>query len=330
MTSQKTNVIVDESIINAQRTIVRQVLKQIEQEMNICILYSGDAGSRSYGWASMNSDFDIHMVYVNHSSKYLTIQPIETNFEKTVIVPIEKKYLVNYHLSGSAASQNSTEETNISQEPLIPIEINVVAYDLKNFLSLFGKSNPAMIHMVHTPVLYSSYVNKELDFAKEILQICSGDVSRRVLVQSLLDLAKKNIVRYILPTKKTVHEVRLKVYLYLLHHLFYVGYMYRRHTGNNDIPLPPLNFRELMNDAPVPPTVCKIIQHLLHLKINAKDSNDIFVPRYIDLELFIFMTWRVYYRFAFSMTRHFMRLDNLDKLFRKVMRCTDQQLIAIE
>jgi len=349
-------------------SLVRQHLLQLEKEKNICILFAADAGSRSYGWSSLHSDFDIHMIYCHHSSHYLTIQPIDTNIEISKIVSIPKRDLlllqqrqeqqqqqkqghelqVQWSKEDTVLVKHQTEDDSYedkdTKSTMIEIELNIVGYELKNFLALFGKSNPAMVHMLHTPVLYHHYVRQHdtsFDFAKQVQELCHQDVSRRVIVQSLLDLARKNIQKYIVRLNESkevtrgtsaatpsVTSVRVKVYLYLLHHLFYIGYIYRRHKQyRNQTPLPPLQFELLMNDAPVSDTVRSIIAHLLRLKRDSVGGDEVFVPRYIELELFIFMTWKVYYRFAFSMDRHFMKLDQLDQLFRQCLKLTDRELI---
>ncbi len=408
-------------------SIVQHHLHQLETEKNVKVLFAGDAGSRSYGWSSLRSDFDIHMIYCHHSTHYLTIQPIDTNIEYSKRVKIPRRHLLEqmerqraslnkiskassddhngggdngdkrkmterFCCSSSSSSdsgdddqKNERQSTNENQDDdsgedntdetlmdvLEEIELNIVGYELKSFLTLFSKSNPAMIHMLSAPVLYQSFrvssttaVNGDhdhmpFDFASRVTQLCHEDVSRRVIVQSLLDLARKNVQKYIVklnatskkaaaaaalnqqnndtvgseekapppPHAQVVTRVRAKVYLYLLHHLLYVDYIYRRHDEHgNATPFPPLQFELLINDANVPDKIRSIVNHLLKLKTESVDGDEVYVPRYIELELFLFASWRQYYRFAFKMKRHFMQVAPLDKLFRQCLKLTDREL----
>lgn len=48
---------------------IRKKLKEVEKEHNITILWSIESGSREWGFASPDSDYDIRGVYVNNDSK---------------------------------------------------------------------------------------------------------------------------------------------------------------------------------------------------------------------------------------------------------------------
>jgi predicted nucleotidyltransferase len=290
---------------------ISQVLKQLEKELNIVILFAADAGSRSYGWSSHGSDFDVHMIYARHSSYYLTIQNNPDNFgEMTRMMKIQKKYL-------DKKFRDSEEECEI--------ECNVTGYELRNFLTLFGRSNPAMVHTVQTPIVYYQFIENNFDFGAIITELCHRDVSRRVMVQSLLNLAKTNVNRYILGKDAGPNsQVRLKIYLYLIHHLLYIQYIQNNCKSGQDMQtLPPLELRELLADAQLKAPLRRIVFHLLSLKTNNHSGQDILVPRYIYLEVYLLTLWKVLYKWAFTLDRHFMTLDPLDKILRQTLKHTD-------
>lgn len=57
------------------RTQVQQLLAEMEQERGIRILYAAESGSRAWGFASPDSDFDVRFVYKEPVDWYLRVRP---------------------------------------------------------------------------------------------------------------------------------------------------------------------------------------------------------------------------------------------------------------
>lgn len=298
------------------REKINQVLEELERSMNIVILFAGDAGSRSYGWFNSHSDFDVHIIYAHHSSFYLTTtNKLETFGEVTRMMKMQRRYI-----SSAVTSANCDEYCDV--------ECNITGYELKNCLVLFAKSNPAIVHTLSTPRIYKNFACERMDFGRTMIDMMQRDVSRRVMVQSLLNLAKvKNTSKYIFGGKSTTVTVRLKAYLYLLHHLLYIGYIYNQPTCPT---LPPLELKCLLADAKMSKRVRRVVFHLIHLKRSNSTMEDLYVPRYIHLELYLFTLWRKYNKWAHTLERHFMAVEPLDKLFRAVLKVTDPLLKDID
>ena len=99
---------------------IQAELKRIEQERGVCILYACESGSRAWGFASSDSDYDVRFLYVHPTEWYLRV-----------------------------VSGNDTIER--------PIEglLDVSGWDLKKALQLLRKSNPPLLEWLQSPIVYS-------------------------------------------------------------------------------------------------------------------------------------------------------------------------------
>ena len=57
------------------RETIQRELKKIEQEKGVKILHAAESGSRAWGFASPDSDYDVRFVYVRPMADYLRIDP---------------------------------------------------------------------------------------------------------------------------------------------------------------------------------------------------------------------------------------------------------------
>ncbi|MDO6386698.1 nucleotidyltransferase domain-containing protein [Uliginosibacterium sp. 31-12] len=62
---------IDDSI----RARVMQALDQSEAEHEVKVLFACESGSRGWGFASPDSDYDVRFVYVHRLPWYLTVEP---------------------------------------------------------------------------------------------------------------------------------------------------------------------------------------------------------------------------------------------------------------
>ncbi len=98
---------------------IQEMLARIESERGFRILYACESGSRAWGFASPDSDYDI---------RFLFSRP-------------EKDYL------GIAAPQDAID---------LPLEgdLDAGGWDLRKALGLLGKSNGALVEWLHSPIVY--------------------------------------------------------------------------------------------------------------------------------------------------------------------------------
>ncbi len=94
-------------------------LTLIEHDHNVRILYAVESGSRAWGFASKNSDFDVRFIYIHTLDWYLSIQ--------------EKRDVIE-----------------------IPIndDLDISGWDLRKALGLLRKTNPPLLEWLGSPIIY--------------------------------------------------------------------------------------------------------------------------------------------------------------------------------
>lgn len=102
------------------RQQIIQEIANLEQELNIKILYAVESGSRAWGFASQNSDWDVRFIYVHSLDWYLSIDNKKDSYER-----------------------------------ILPNDIDLSGWELKKTLKLFRKSNPPLFEWLQSPIIYS-------------------------------------------------------------------------------------------------------------------------------------------------------------------------------
>lgn len=101
-----------------RRKIISE-LKLIERENEIRILYAVESGSRAWGFASIDSDYDVRFIYIHPLNWYLSIW--------------EKKDVLEYMLKG---------------------DLDISGWDIRKALQLLSKSNPPLLEWLQSPIKY--------------------------------------------------------------------------------------------------------------------------------------------------------------------------------
>lgn len=52
---------------------INKQLKEIENSKNVNILFACESGSRAWGFASPDSDYDVRFIYAHHLEWYLSV-----------------------------------------------------------------------------------------------------------------------------------------------------------------------------------------------------------------------------------------------------------------
>jgi uncharacterized protein len=102
------------------RDHVRQELLRIERQNNVRILLAVESGSRAWGFASPDSDYDVRFVYAHERDWYLAV------FEDRDVI-----------------------------EEMLPDRLDISGWDLRKSLRLFSKCNFALNEWLGSPIVYT-------------------------------------------------------------------------------------------------------------------------------------------------------------------------------
>ncbi|WP_174730304.1 nucleotidyltransferase domain-containing protein [Mesobacillus harenae] len=157
-----------------------EVLKQIEKDYEVKILFACESGSRAWGFPSKDSDFDVRFIYIQKVDWYLSIDP------KRDVIEIP---------------------TRDSLSRPVHELLDVSGWELTKALRLFRKSNPPLLEWMRSNIVYyKSYstIEKMSQLASEVFVPASG-------LYHYLNMAKGNFRDYL-----QGQEVKVKKYFYVL------------------------------------------------------------------------------------------------------------------
>lgn len=102
-------------------TEIMSRIRAAEREHNVKVIYAIESGSRAWGFASPNSDYDVRFIYVHPRDWYLTID-LE-----------DKRDVIEY--------------------PIVD-EIDINGWDIRKALKLLWRSNPGIVEWLQSPIVY--------------------------------------------------------------------------------------------------------------------------------------------------------------------------------
>ncbi len=136
---------------------VREKLKEIEERENIKILHCVESGSRAWGFASPDSDYDVRFIYVRSKEYYLRL-------DKT-------RDVIEWQL----------DET-----------LDISGWDLQKALKLLHKSNPTLFEWNSSPIVY-----KTTEDWAEISSVIEEYFIIKMGLYHYLSTAKSNCNKYL-------------------------------------------------------------------------------------------------------------------------------------
>lgn len=113
------------AVSDVVRDAIRNRLYEIEAVYDVRVLYAAESGSRAWGFASSDSDYDVRFVYVHRQDWYL-----ESLLKRT----------------------KDTIENDVQPTPVG--ELDVCGWDLAKALDLYRNSNASIFEWLDSPIQY--------------------------------------------------------------------------------------------------------------------------------------------------------------------------------
>ena len=99
--------------------IISARISEIEEKYDVKILLAVESGSRAWGFASKDSDWDVRFIYVHKPEWYFSID----------------------------------EQRDVIEE-MYAEDIDAVGWDIKKALALLKRSNPSLMEWIQSPIVY--------------------------------------------------------------------------------------------------------------------------------------------------------------------------------
>ena len=135
------------------RKKIQTQLRRIEEEESIKILLAVESGSRAWGFASPDSDYDVRFIYIRRMEDYLKLEKVRDVIE----LPMDDVLDMN-------------------------------GWDLQKTLRLLYKSNPTLFEWFSSPIVYQETEFADISHQKKRCIIISvwrkeitGNISKAIL-----------------------------------------------------------------------------------------------------------------------------------------------------
>jgi predicted nucleotidyltransferase len=137
---------------------VVQYLLELQEREQIRVLYACESGSRAWGFASKDSDYDVRFLYVRKPAWYLSIQK-----RRDVI------------------------------EQMVDQDLDVAGWDLPKALSLYAKCNPCLMEWLDSPIVYM----QQTSIAQSLREMAVQFYSPIAATHHYLNMARNNWNSYL-------------------------------------------------------------------------------------------------------------------------------------
>jgi len=137
---------------------IQKEISRLEQEKDIKVLFAVESGSRAWGFASIDSDWDVRFVYIHRLDWYLQIYEQKDNIEQ-----------------------------------ILPNDIDLGGWELQKALRLFRKSNPPLLEWLRSPIIYS----ENYSTAAELRELTSVFFNPKSCLYHYFHMAEGNFRTYL-------------------------------------------------------------------------------------------------------------------------------------
>lgn len=150
-------------------------LRRAEADHGVKVLLAVESGSRAWGFASPNSDYDARFIYVHPPEWYLSV--------------------------------DLEERRDVIEYPIVD-DLDVNGWDLRKALRLFWRSNPGFVEWIQSPIVYEARGS----FHQHALRLLPAVYSTEAGIHHYRSMAKTNFRGYLLqervPLKKYFYVLR--------------------------------------------------------------------------------------------------------------------------
>lgn len=136
---------------------IQTQLRQLEVQEKVKILFAAESGSRAWGFASPDSDYDVRFIYIRPLQDYLNLQP----------------------------------DRDVIELPVDPV-LDINGWDLQKTLRLLYKSNPTLFEWISSPIIY-----RETAFTDRLRKLTSNYFSSKKAIYHYISMADGNYREYL-------------------------------------------------------------------------------------------------------------------------------------
>lgn len=140
------------------KNLINSRLIEVEASNDIKIVYACESGSRAWGFASADSDYDVRFIYLRPLEWYLSID--------------EKSDVIEYPISE---------------------QLDINGWDLKKALQLLRKTNPPLLEWLGSPIIYL----EKYTIAQSMRQLAKEYYSPSACLYHYLHMARGNYREYL-------------------------------------------------------------------------------------------------------------------------------------
>ncbi|MDO5691237.1 MAG: nucleotidyltransferase domain-containing protein [Pseudomonadota bacterium] len=155
------------------RERILAALADIERQHRVTVLFACESGSRGWGFASPDSDYDVRFIYVNRLPWYLTVH----------------------------------KQRDVIELPINDV-LDVGGWDLRKALGLLHESNPTLLEWLRSPIVY----RQDEEAAAALGGLARSHFSRVRAWHHYAAMARKNFREYLqgeqVRTKKYLYVLR--------------------------------------------------------------------------------------------------------------------------
>jgi uncharacterized protein len=136
---------------------VNAYLDKLEAERQVRVLFAVESGSRAWGFASPDSDYDVRFVYVHKRDWYLSVE-------------------------------DGRDVIEVSDG-----DLDLAGWDLRKALRLMRRSNPALLEWLHSPLVY----REDRSFTADLRGLARQTMSAEKCFQHYFHMARGHWQKYL-------------------------------------------------------------------------------------------------------------------------------------